>query len=523
MLMVLVTKYELIRGENLMKKYDVVVIGTGSGNIVLDAALSQGLKCAQIEKGRFGGTCLTRGCIPTKVMATVADYIREIEELPKIGVEVSPARMNWEIVSQRVWQKIDESQDILTHYQAAKNLDVYQGSGYFTGEKTLQVTMNDGTISEEFSADKIFIAVGARPNLPHIEGLEQAGYLTSETLFGEKYPQKPFKSLVIMGGGPIGTEFAHIFASAGTKVTLVQQNVRLLPKEDEDVSAQLLKSLRKGGIHVLLNQKAINVRVENGEKIVTFGEKTTGTITEVHAEEIMISTGIQANTDILHLENTTIETDSRGWIVTNEFLETSAKDIWAFGDINGEAPFRHKANYEAEIVAHNLFSGHQPSDWRWARYDIVPAVTYTFPQVAHVGLTEQQAIAASYETATAKHHYSSTAKGFALGFNPGDEEDGFVKIVVDKKTNILLGIHIIGPQSSILLQPFVNLMNAGETKLTPINVHIASATVNDLRESRIIRTLDPHSVISVGETMTPHPSLSEVIMWIQYYFKEYAK
>ncbi|WP_378954355.1 dihydrolipoyl dehydrogenase family protein [Pelosinus sp. sgz500959] len=502
-----------------MKRYDILVIGTGSANIVLDAALNQGLKCAQIEKGRFGGTCLTRGCIPTKVMATAADYIREIEELPKIGVDVAPARMNWEVVSQRVWQKINESNDILAYYQAADNLDVYQGTGYFTGEKTVKVTMNDGTVSEEITANKIFIAVGARPKLPHIDGLEQVGYLTSETLFGEKYPKKPFKSLIIMGGGPIGTEFAHVFASAGTKVILVQHNVRLLPKEDEEVSDQLLKSLRKSGINVFLNHKSTNVRVENGEKIVTLVEKTTGEITEVGAEEIMVSIGIQPNTDTLHLEDTSIETDSRGWIVTNEFLETSVKDIWAFGDINGEAPFRHKANYEADIVAHNLFSGHQPHDWRWARYDIVPSVTYTFPQVAHVGLTEHQAIEAGYETSTAKHHYSSTAKGFALGFNPGDEQDGFVKIVVDKKTSALLGIHIIGPQSSILLQPFVNLMNAGETKITPVNGHIASSTVKELRESRIIRNLDPRSVISVGETMTPHPSLSEVIMWIQYYFK----
>lgn len=500
-----------------MKQYDVIVIGSGSGNIVLDAAIKQGLTCALIEKGRFGGTCLTRGCIPTKVMATTADYIREIEDLPKIGVEVPPARINWDTVSRRVWQKINESNDVFAYYQAMESVDIYQGTGYFIKEKILQVALNDGTVSEEITADKIFIDVGARTNIPSIAGLEEHGYITSESLFGDKYPKTPYKSLVIIGGGPIGTEFAHVFAAAGTKVTLVQSNIRLLVKEDEEISAQIAKELRRLGINVVLNQKPIAVRAADGEKILTLMDKTTKETAELRTEEIMTATGIRSNTDTLHLENTTIQTDSRGWISTNEFLETSVEGIWAFGDVNGKAPFRHKANYEAEIIAHNLFGGNKPKDWRWARYDIVPAVTYTYPQVAHVGLTEQQAIQEGYEIATAKHHYSATAKGFALGFNPGDDHDGFAKIVVDKKTNIILGIHLIGPHASILLQPFVNLMNVGETRLTPINEQIASDTVKRLRASRLTRYLDPRSVTSVGETMTPHPSLSEVIMWIQYY------
>lgn len=502
-----------------MNQYDIAVIGSGSANIVLNAALEQGLKCVMIEKGRFGGTCLTRGCIPTKVMVTAADYIREIEGLPKIGVEAAPARMNWETVSRRVWQKINESNDILAYYQTKKNVGIYQGTGYFTGEKVLQVALNDGTLSEEFTADKIFIAVGSRTNIPSLDGLEEAGYITSESLFGDKYPKAPYNSLVILGGGPIGAEFAHVFAAAGTKVTLVQRNTRLLIKEDEEISAQILKDLRGIGIDVLLNHIPTAVRLENGEKVLTFSDKITGETCEVRAEEILLASGIRPNTDGLHLENTSILTDSRGWIRTNEFLETNVEGVWAFGDVNGEAPFRHKANYEAEIIAHNLFGGRSLQDWRWARYDLVPVVTFTYPQVAHVGLTEQQAVQSGYEILTAKHHYSSTAKGFALGFEPGDEHDGFVKIVVDKKTNAILGIHSIGPQASILIQPFIHLMNAGEATLTPINEQIASREVQKLRASRMTRYLDPHSVQSIGETMTPHPSLSEVIMWVRYYLE----
>ncbi|MBP2631250.1 MAG: dihydrolipoamide dehydrogenase [Firmicutes bacterium] len=505
--------------SNPVKKYDVIIIGSGSGNIVLDAALKQGLKCAQIEKGRFGGTCLTRGCIPTKVMVTAADYLREMDKFEKIGINTGSASINWETVSQRVWEKINESNDVLSYYQAAKNLDIYQGIGYFTREKVIQIALNDGTLSEEITADKIFIAAGAHTNVPQIDNLESVGYITSESFFGEKYPKTPYKSLVILGGGPIGTEFSHIFSAAGTQVTLVQRNTRLLVKEDDEISAQILKSLRNLGTIVLLNHTLSAVRVENGEKVLTFIEKTTKECTEIRAEEIMLAAGIQPNTNLLQLENTTIETDERGFIRTNEFLETTAPNIWAFGDVNGKAPFRHKANYEAEILAHNLFNNHKPENWRWARYDIIPAVTFTYPQVAHIGLTEPQAIKEGYAIHTAKHHYSSTAKGFAMGFDPGDEDDGFVKIVVDKKTNAILGIHIIGPHASILLQPFINLMNAGKARVTPINKDIGSDTVKKLRAAKLTRNLNPHSIISISETMTPHPSLSEVVMWIQYYLE----
>jgi dihydrolipoamide dehydrogenase len=502
-----------------MKQYDVIVVGTGSANIVTDGALKEGLQVAQIEKGHFGGTCLNRGCIPTKVMVTAADYVREIGELHHIGVETGPAHINWERMSQRVWQKIDENKTILADYKKKKNLAIYQGTGYFTGPKVMQVRYSDGTVSEEFTADKIFIGAGARSNILPLEGLEEVGYLTSESLFGHKYPKKPFKSLIIIGGGPIGSEFAHVFAAAGTQVTLVQHNIRLLPKEDEEMSAQIRVEFRKMGIQVYLNQQPLKVRLEKGQKILSFRNRTTDEHYEVRADEILVATGITPNTDLLQVKNAAIAVDKSGWIRTNEFLETSVAGIWALGDVNGIAPFRHKANYEAEILVHNLFSGNAPENWRWARYDVVPAVTYTYPQVGHVGLTEQQAIDAGYQVKIGKHQYSSTAKGFAMGFEPGDIDDGFVKIIVNKTNDCILGMHIIGPQASILIQPFINLMNAGKTELQAVHEDIASPTVIRLRAEKLTRNLDPHSVISIGETMTPHPSLAEVAMWTQYYYE----
>lgn len=502
-----------------MKKYDVIVVGTGSANIVTDGALKQGLKVAQIEKGAFGGTCLNRGCIPTKVMVTAADYVREVGELHHIGVETGPAHINWGKMSQRVWQKINESKAILADYKKVENLGIYQGTGFFTGPKTMQVRYNDGTLSEEITADKIFLGVGARSNISPLAGLEEAGYLTSESLFGHKYPKKPYKSLIIIGGGPIGSEFAHVFAAAGTQVTLVQHNTRLLPKEDEEMSEQIRVEFQQMGIQVYLNQQPLQVRIEKGQKLLSFRNRNTNELYEVGADEILIATGIRPNTDLLNVENTAIAIDKSGWIQTNEFLETSAAGIWAFGDVNGVAPFRHKANYEAEILVHNLFAGNIPENWRWARYDVVPAVTYTYPQVAHVGLTEQQAVNAGYQVKTAKHQYSSTAKGFAMGFEPGALDDGFVKIVANETDNCILGMHIIGSQASILIQPFVNLMNAGKIEIKAIHEEIASPTAAQLRARKLVRDLDPHSIISIGETMTPHPSLSEVSMWTQYYYE----
>lgn len=502
-----------------MKHYDVIVVGTGGANIIVDAALKKGLSVAQIEKGKFGGTCLTRGCIPTKVMVTAADAIREIEELPKIGIQVGPAKINWDIMSDRVWEKINESNDIVSYYSSFENNDVYQGTATFISDKVMQVIYKDGSLSEPITADKIILGTGAHSQIPALPGLEEAGYLSSESLFGDKYPSSPYRSLIVFGGGPIGTEFAHVFNAAGTEVTLLQRNVRLLPKEDIEISEQIAIDLHDHGIKIELGTNLLDVRKENGLKIVRYEIKATGEIREVQAEEILVATGVIPAVEELHLENTSIEQLRGGWIKTNEFLETSVDGIYAMGDVNGEAQFRHKANYEADILAHNLYVAENPEDFRWARYDVVPAVTYTYPQVGHVGLTEAEAIAKGYNVGTGKNYYSSTAKGFAMGFNPKDRHDGFVKIVVDKDTNHILGIHAIGPQASILFQPFVNLMNSGDTPLVPIHEEIASPITKELRAKGLVRHLDPKSVISIGETMAPHPALSEVIMWTQVYYE----
>lgn len=502
-----------------MKQYDLIVIGSGGVNIVLDAALKKGLSCAIIEKGKFGGTCLTRGCIPTKVMVTAADAIHEVKHLSKIGVNVGPASIDWDIMSHRVWEKINESEDVKAYYESKETCDVYAGAASFIQDKVIEVTYANGEKSEPLTAKNIVIGTGARSQILDIPGLNETGYLTSESLFGDKYPKKPFESLIVLGGGAIATEFAHVFNSAGSKVTIIQRSDVFLKKEDYDIAKELAPAFEKQGMRVETSTKLLHVSTKEGKKAVSFERTQTGEVVEVLAEEILLATGIVPATDELRLANTSIALRRGGWIKTNEFLETSVPGVYALGDVNGESPFRHKANYEADILAHNLYVAESPDDFRWARYDLVPAVTYTYPQVGHVGLTEQEAREQGYNVKVAFNYYANTAKGFAMGFDQTNLNEGFVKIVVDTDTNHILGIHVLGPQASILFQPFVNLLNVGEQKLTPIHEEIASDTTKELRRKGLTRYLDPKSVISVGETMTAHPSLTEVIMWTQVYFE----
>lgn len=500
-----------------MKHYDMIVIGTGAGNIILEAALEKGLKCAQIEKGKFGGTCLTRGCIPTKVMATFADRLLEIKKSEELGIKVSDISFDWDFMSKRVWAKIDESKELKEFYLNQDNLDVYQGEAYFVDKTHIEVALNEGGKSELLSADKIFIGVGGRTNVPKIEGLEDVGYITSESLFGDAYPKKPYESLIVIGGGAIGVEFAHIFNAVGTKVSIVQRNVRLLPKEDEEVSELIKSKYEARGIEVYLNTDTLSVSKSGNKKMLKIKNKSSGEEKELIAEEILVCPGIISNADTLKLENTDIQRDEKNWIRSNEFLETSQNGVWAFGDVNGRAQFRHKANYEADIIAHNLYLSEQEDDVRWARYDLVPAVTFSYPQVAHVGMTEKEACERGYELEIGIHYYNQTAKGFALGYE-GEDKD-FAKLIIDKKTKKLLGFHAIGHEAAMLIQPFLNMMNSGETFIEAVNEDIASEQTKKLREKKIVRQMHPNIHTTIRETMVPHPSLSEVGIWTYYYMK----
>jgi len=467
-----------------MEKYDLVVVGSGAGLNVLNYGLQMGLKCALVENAKLGATCLTRGCIPSKVLVHPADLIREAEHAAKIGIKFKVEGIDWDLIGRRMWSQIDESKGMEEGLSHVPNLKLYMGVGEFVGDYEMLVkSVGSDKIIGHFKGEKFVLASGARSFIPPIQGLDEIEYITSENFFGDKFPKKPWESLIIIGGGVIAAEFAHIFSAFGTKVTIVEMLPRLV---------------------VLVNHKAIKVGVKKKLKTVTVQDVDSGKEIELQAEEIFIAAGRRSNADLLAVERTGVETNERGWVKTNKYLETTKPNIWCFGDANGLYQFRHKANYEADLCANNIFG--PESDKKEADYSVIPWAIFTSPQIGHVGMTQKEAIEKGHEIFVAVNHYSGVAKGFAMGYESDDVDDGFVKLVIDKSYK-LLGAHAVGPHAAILVQPFVYLMNAGYTCDSPD--FPARTGANKLGRA----CPEAGSFMPVYKSMVIHPSLNEVAGW----------
>jgi dihydrolipoamide dehydrogenase len=487
-----------------METYDLVVIGSGVGLNVLNTGLQFGMKCALVENTKMGGTCLTRGCIPSKVLVHPADLIREAQHAKKVGIKFTIEDIDWELITKRMWSQIDESKQMDEGLSTVPNLDVYKGVGEFIGEYEMKVLdTRKGNELGHFKGKRFVLATGARSFIPPIEGIEYIDYITNENFFGDRFPKKPWKSLIIIGGGVIAAEFAHIFSAMGTEVTIVEMLPRLIMTEEPEIS-QFLENNFSKNMKVLVNEKAVKAYMKKKQKAVLIKNMQTGEEKEILAEEIFIAAGRKSNADILKVENTGVETNKRGWINTNQFLETNKDNIWCLGDANGLYQFRHKANYEAEICTNNIFG---PEDQkRSVDYSAVPWAIFTYPQIGHVGMTQAEAMDKGYEIYVAMKNYSTVAKGFALGFEKGQDDDGFVKLIVDKSYKIL-GAHVIGPHAALLIQPFVYLMNSGFTCSLPEDK-------DEIDIPKVERACpEAGSFMPIYKSMVIHPSLNEVTGW----------
>jgi len=467
--------------------FDLVVIGTGAGLTVAERAAQEGLTVAVVEKGKFGGTCLTRGCIPSKMLVYPADLLREAQRAHKVGIHFEPPRIDWHQISQRVWAQIDISESIRETFSTLPNVALFLGEGHFTGSNSMSVRLNAGG-EAQLEGKEFLIAAGARTWLPPMEGMEETGYLTSESFFGDKYPKEPYKSLAIVGGGIIAAEFAHIFSAMGTQVTIIGRNKQLLPAEDKEIAQLVQWQYEDFGIHVLTDHEMVRMQPGKAGKEIVARKRSSGELVTVSAQEVLIATGVVPQSDTLDLAKAGVQMDAQGWIKADEYLRTSSPHIYALGDVIGGHLSRHKANYEANILMHNMYKQDEPR--QSADYRATPWAVFSFPQIGHVGLTEKQVQNKGIKYHCARYRYSYIAAGIAMGYKDDDGDNGMVKLLLDEEFHIL-GVHIAGFQAGALVQPFVYLMNAGE-RLTDAK----AGTIEPLTRSMVI-----------------HPTLSELAAW----------
>jgi mycothione reductase len=461
-----------------MKEYDLISIGTGSAMTVVEAMIRENpeLRVAVIDKDEPGGICLTRGCIPSKLLLYPAELVRTVEKAKRFGIDSEIKNVDFKKVMERmrniIYGDINKVRHGLSH---SKNVDYYPEAAEFVAPYTLKVG------EKKITAKMIVLGTGSKPAVPPIKGVEETGYLTSDTIL--HITELP-KSIVIIGGGYIAAEYGHFLSSMGAEVTIIGRNPQFIPEEEPEVSALAQRELGKH-VTIYVNHEARETKLtSDGKKRVVAVNRETGKTLEVTADELLIATGRASLSDVLHPEKGGIKTDRRGWIIVDEFLETSQPNVWALGDANGRYPFKHVANYEAAIVYYNAVLKEKVK----VDYHAVPHAVFTHPEIAAVGLGEKEATEkyGADKLLIGLYRYEDTAKGEAI-----DAKDYFVKVIVERGTMKILGAHIIGPYASVLIHEIISMMYTSEQSAKPIrdamHIHPALSEVVD----RAFRSLLP--------------------------------
>jgi len=445
-----------------MERFDVAVIGGGTaGPSAARGAQARGMSVAVIEEDRFGGDCLWWACVPTKALLECARVFTQTQQAEAFGTLAEHVRLDFARVQARkqaVIDRIAEHDD--PKHLVQDGIRVYRAHAAFRSPHELQVG------EETIQAEHIVLAVGARARIPPIPGIAQVPYLTNVTAIA--LPELP-ASLLILGGGPVGCEFAQMFARFGVKVTLVQSETHLLPREDVDAAAAVEAVLARDGITILTNTKAVQVARHDGQIVLTV--QRGGQEQQLVGEQLLIATGREVPLDGLQIEAAGLARTKRG-LEVGDTLQTNVEHIWACGDAAGKMLFTHVAENQGQHVGRNLgLAAPAPWDGR-----VVPRCTFLEPEVASVGLTEAQA-AAQYDIVVGQVPFTASDRAIIQ-----DETDGFVKIVAHRADGQVLGGHIVGPRAGDLIHELALAM-AARTPVKQVGamIHLYPALLDPLR------------------------------------------
>ena len=428
-----------------MRHFDLAIIGSGSGNSIVDERFAD-RTVAILEKGTFGGTCLNVGCIPTKMFVHPADLAASVDHAHALGVELRLDGVRWREIRDRIFRRIDPISAAGRAYRAERlpNVTLFEGHARFTAPRTL-----DTGTGETITADQVVIAAGSRPVVPEIPGLDQVHHHTSDTIMRiDELPRR----LAIIGGGFVAAEFAHVFGSFGTEVTVLNRSEAMLRAEDADVSARFTELARQSW-DVRLHTAVTKVEQYDGRARLHLDTPDGPDLLDV--DTVLVATGRTSNSDGLDLHHAGVDVDGRGLVVVDAHQRTTAEGVWALGDVSNPFQLKHVSNAEARAVQHNLL---HPDDLMSADHDVVPSAVFSRPQVASVGLTEAEARDRGLRYVTARQSYGDTAYGWAM-----EDATGFAKVVADPDTGRLLGAHVLGQDAANLIQPLVAAMAFGQS------------------------------------------------------------
>lgn len=453
----------------MVKTFDLIVIGAGAaGSSVASSAAERGFSVALIEEWKVGGTCLNTGCDPTKTLVRSAEVAHLARTSSRFGIDIPDVRVDWPAIQRRVNTVIDT----IRGGDGDQNLrdlgiTLIKEHGRFIDAD--HVVAGDETLT----ADRFLIATGAKNRIAEIEGLAEIGYVTNNDLLDLR--QLP-DSVVIIGGGIVGVEFAQILARLGVEVTLIGSRGTILPREDPELSEALLTVLRSEGVRWEPNTRITRAARRAAAKVV-MGERADGEQVEIEADEILIATGRAPKIERLGLDDAGIALSGRG-IVVDATMRTTNAQVYAVGDVTGIYPFTHVADYQARIAEHNLLEDGPPvkSDYR-----VVPWVTFCDPELARVGLTEDEARAGAYDVVTATVPFADLPRAMTM-----DERHGMVRLVVDRQDRKILGGHVLGAGAGELIGEIAVVMEQG----LPVD--------------------------AIAATIHPYPTKSEAVFWAAY-------